>query len=75
MDLYCMCNAFFIKLIESNYIRYEGDNDPFCGISISASDGTTSFTFDGLGLHRSHLQSIISEIDNTLAGKHNKDYH
>ena len=74
MDLYCMCDSFFIKLIESNYIRYEGDNDPFCGISITASDGTTSFTFDGLGLHKSHLQSIISEIDNTLAGKHNQDF-
>lgn len=75
MNLYCVRDSFFIKLIESNYIRYEGDNDPVCGISITASDGTTSFTFDGLGLHKSHLQSIICEIDNTLAGKHSQDYH
>lgn len=75
MDLYCMGCSFSVKLIESNYIRYEGDKDPFCGISITASDGITSFTFDGFGLHRSHLRSIISEIDNTLAGKHNQDFH
>jgi hypothetical protein len=75
MDLYCMCNAFSIKLIESNYIRFENDNDPFCGVSITASDETASFTFDGLGLHKSHLRNIISEIDNTLAGKHDEDFH
>ena len=75
MNLYCTSHTFLIKLIEGNYVRYEDENDPFCEISISASDGSTSFTFDGFGLYRSHLETIISEINNTLAGKHNKDYH
>lgn len=74
MDLFCVGHSFSIELIESNYIRYEGDKDPFCNIAITASDGITSFTFDGLGLHRSHLQSILAEIDNTLAGRHDQDF-
>lgn len=75
MNLYCNSNIFSIKLVEGNYIRYEDENDPFCRISISASDSAASFQFGGLGLHRSHLRDIISEIDKTLACEHNSDYH
>ena len=75
MNLYVMGHEFSMKLLETEYVRFENDKDPFCGLSITASDMITTFTFDGLGLHRSHLRRIIAEIDNTLAGKHNEDFH
>ena len=75
MNLYVMGSDFSVRLLETEYVRFENDKDPFCGLSIEASDMTTTFTFDGLGLHRSHLSRIITEIDNTLAGKHNEDFH
>ncbi len=75
MNLYVMSHDFSMQLVETNYVRFENDKDPFCGISITTSDMTTSFTFDGLGLHRSHLKRIIAEIDNTLAGKHSEVFH
>ncbi len=65
---------FSIQLVETEYVRFENDTDPFCGISITTSDMTTSFTYDRF-LHRSHLRRIITEIDNTLAERHNKDFH
>ena len=70
-----MGHDFSMRLIETKYVRFEYEKDPFCGISIATSDMTTSFTFDRLGLHKSHLKRIIAEIDNTLAGKHNEDLH
>lgn len=75
MDLYVMGHDFSMRLLETKYVRFENDKDPFCGLSITTSDMTTTFTFDGLGLHRSHLKRIIAEIDNTLAGTHNEVFH
>ena len=75
MNLYVMGSDFSMQLVETKYVRFENDADPFCGISITTSDMTTSFTFDGLGLHRSHLRRIITEIDSTLAGEHNEEFH
>ena len=70
-----MDSEFSMRILESKYVRFENDEDPFCGVCITASDRHTTFTFDGLGLHRSHLRRIITEIDRTLAGKYDKDFH
>ena len=75
MHLFVMDSDFSMRLVETKYVRFENDKDPFCGLAITASNMTTTFTFDGLGLHRSHLRRIVTEIDNTLAGKYNEDYH
>ena len=75
MNLYVMGSDFSMHLLETEYVRFANDQDPFCGLSITASDRSTAFTFDGLGLYRSHLKRIIAEIDNTLAGKYNEAIH
>ncbi|MBR6209513.1 MAG: hypothetical protein IKQ69_11010 [Oscillospiraceae bacterium] len=75
MNLFVMGSDFSMRLLETKYVRFENDNDPFCGLSITTSDMTTTFTFDGLGLHRSHLRRIIAEINNTLDGKYSEEFH
>ena len=76
MNLYTWSCDFSLQLLEKmDYVRFENDKDPFCEISITSSDRITTFTFDGLGLRKSHLIRIIAELDNTLAGKHNEVFH
>lgn len=66
MQLYVMGTTFTIKLKQTEYIAYTGDEYPSCEIEIYINDGRSKFEFNGLHLCKLHLERIIEYIDKTL---------
>lgn len=67
--------TFTIKLKQSEYIAYSGDEYPSCKIEIYTNDGRSKFEFNGLHLCKFHLERIIEYIDKTLNNKFKTNVH
>ena len=71
MQLY-VGTTFTVKLKQTEYIAYSGDEYPSCVIEIYTNDGHSKFEFNGLHLCKLHLERIIEYIDKTLNNEFEK---
>jgi len=75
MQLYVMGATFTIKLKQTEYIAYSGDEYPSCIVEIYTNDMCSKFEFNGLYLCKFHLDRIIEYIDKTLNNEFEKKVH
>ncbi len=75
MQLYVIGTTFTIKLKQTEYIAYAGDEYPSCGIEVYTNDGCSKFEFNGFQLCKFHLERIIEYIDKTLNNEFEKKVH
>ena len=67
--------TFTIKLKQTEYIAYSGDEYPSCIVEIYTNDMRSKFEFNGLYLCKFHLDRIIEYIDKTLNNEFEKKVH